>query len=117
MLGTKITYRYLSVFKTGKAAFDQSRSRSVKTCGFVRSEDSGVSNKKKSENLFGLKGKVSCATFIDTGLVGPKMRPNWTPSIGQKVNILLLTATGLERGIGSRERTVVLWEIQSFGES
>ena len=35
-------------------------------------------------------GKVSCAMIISTGLVGPKMYPNWVTSIGQTVNILLL---------------------------
>lgn len=49
-----------------------------------------MSNKKKGENPFGRMGKVSCAMFIITGLVGPKMFPNWKTSIGQTVNILLL---------------------------
>ena len=49
-----------------------------------------MSNKKKGEDPFGRMGKVSCALIISTGLVGPKICPNWTKSIGQKVNILLL---------------------------
>jgi len=93
MLGTKILFRYLGIFEMGKAAFDQSRSLLVKVDGSDWSEGSGVSNKKRGGNPLGRMGKVSCAMFISTGLVGPKMYPNWFTSIGQTVNILLLDKT------------------------
>ena len=64
-----------------------------------------MSNKKKSENLFGLMGKVSCAMIINTGLVDPKKHPNWVYSIGQKVNILLLNKVKLSVVSETREES------------
>jgi len=46
----------------------------VKNCGGYRSENVGISSKNVSENLTHRKPKVSWATQIDPGLVGPKAR-------------------------------------------
>ncbi len=45
-----------------------------------------MSNKKRSENLRHRKFKVSWATSIDPGLVGPKSRPKGVDD-GQQVDI------------------------------
>jgi len=44
-----------------------------------------VSNTEKGENPFDRKRKVSCALIISTGLVGPKIRPNWILSTDIKL--------------------------------
>ena len=38
-------------------------------------ENVGMSSKKKGEKPFRRKPKVSWATIVDPGLVGPKVRP------------------------------------------
>ena len=54
--------------------------------GAERSENVGISSKKKGENPFHRKPKVSRATRIVPGLVGPKTRPKGVAD-GQQVNI------------------------------
>ena len=49
-------------------------------------ENVGISSKKTSENLVRRKPKVSSATIIGGGLVGPKARPKGVVD-GQQVNI------------------------------
>ena len=48
-----------------------------------------MSNEKTSENLVRHKSKVSSATFVDGGLVGPKVRLKGVTD-GQQVNIPVL---------------------------
>ena len=62
------------------------RSRIVKFCGAVSSENAGISNLKTCENHVGRKSKVSRATVIVPGLVGPKPRRICVGD-GQQVNI------------------------------
>ena len=50
------------------------RSQIVKSGGAVSSENAGISNLKTGENPVGRKSKVSRATVIVPGLVGPKPR-------------------------------------------
>ena len=54
--------------------------------GAERSENVGISSKKSGENPFHRKPKVSRATRIVPGLVGPKARPKGVVD-GQQVNI------------------------------
>ena len=54
--------------------------------GAERSENVGISSIKKGENPFHHKPKVSRATRIVPGLVGPKTRPKGVAD-GQQVNI------------------------------
>ena len=51
-----------------------------------RSENVGMSSKKAGENPAHRKSKVSWATTIDPGLVGPKARPKGVVD-GNQVNI------------------------------
>jgi len=44
-----------------------------------------MSNKEKSENLFDRMRKVSCALIVNTGLVGPKIFPNWKISMDKEL--------------------------------
>ena len=62
------------------------RSRFVKICGAVSSENAGISNLKTDENSVGRKSKVSRATVIVPGLVGPKPR-RISVGDGHQVNI------------------------------
>ena len=62
------------------------RSRIVKFCGAVSSENAGISNLKTGENPVGRKSKVSRATVIVPGLVGPKPR-RISVGDGYQVNI------------------------------
>ena len=62
------------------------RSRIVKFCGALSSENAGISNLKTGENPVGRKSKVSRATVIVPGLVGPKPR-HISVGDGQQVNI------------------------------
>ena len=62
------------------------RSRIVKFCGAVSSENAGISNLKTGENPVGRKSKVSRATVIVPGLVGPKPR-RISVGDGHQVNI------------------------------
>ena len=50
------------------------RSQVVRPGGAVSSENAGISNLKTGENPVGRKSKVSRATVIVPGLVGPKPR-------------------------------------------
>ena len=54
--------------------------------GAVGRENVGISSKKAGENPAHRKSKVSWATQIDPGLVGPKLRPRGVGD-GQQVNI------------------------------
>ena len=62
------------------------RSRIGKFCGAVSSENAGISNLKTCENHVGRKSKVSRATVIVPGLVGPKPR-RISVGDGQQVDI------------------------------
>ena len=62
------------------------RSRIVKYGGAVSSENAGISNLKTGENPVGRKSKVSWATVIIPGLVGPKPR-RISVGDGHQVNI------------------------------
>ena len=62
------------------------RSQIVKSGGAVSSENAGISNHKTGENPVGRKSKVSRATVIVPGLVGPKPR-RISVGDGQQVNI------------------------------
>ena len=65
------------------------RSQIVKSGGAVSSENAGISNLKTGENPVGRKSKVSRATVIVPGLVGPKPR-RISVGDGQQVNIPVL---------------------------
>ena len=52
----------------------------------VSSENAGISNHKRGENPLGRKSKVSRATVIVPGLVGPKARRS-SVADGHQVNI------------------------------
>ena len=62
------------------------RSQIVKSGGALSSENAGISNLKTGENPVGRKSKVSRATVIVPGLVGPKPR-RISIGDGQQVNI------------------------------
>ena len=61
----------------------------MRTGGALRSEYAGISSKKAGENPVRRKPKVSWATRIVPGLVGPKARPKGVTD-GQQVNIPVL---------------------------
>ena len=67
------------------------RSSIVKYCGALSSENAGISNLKTGENPVGRKSKVSRATVIVPGLVGPKPR-RISVGDGQQVNIPVLVS-------------------------
>ena len=58
--------------------------------GAIGSENVGMSSDNKSEKLLRRKTKVSWATVIVPGLVGPKQYPNGERD-GQQVNIPVLS--------------------------
>ena len=62
------------------------RSQSVNSHGAISSENAGISNLKTGENPVGRKSKVSRATVMVPGLVGPKPR-RISVGDGQQVNI------------------------------
>jgi hypothetical protein len=62
------------------------RSRTVRFGGAHTSENVGMSNHKTGENPVRRKSKVSWATIIAPGLVGPKSRP-FSVDDGHQVNI------------------------------
>ena len=62
------------------------RSSIVKYCGALSSENAGISNLKTGENPVGRKSKVSRATVMVPGLVGPKPR-RISVGDGHQVNI------------------------------
>ncbi len=70
----------------GRGALISRRSRIVRFCGALSSENAGMSNHKGSENLPHRKSKVSWAMIINPGLVGPKPRRS-SVGDGQRVNI------------------------------
>jgi hypothetical protein len=74
----------------GRGALISQRSRLARGGGALSSENAGMSNHKGSENLPHRKSKVSWATVIVPGLVGPKPR-RISVGDGQRVNIPVLT--------------------------
>ena len=72
--------------RIGRGALILRRSQIVKSGGAVSSENAGISNHKTGENPVGRKSKVSMATVIIHGLVGPKPR-RISVGDGQQVNI------------------------------
>ena len=62
------------------------RSQIGKSGGAISSENAGISNHKTGENPVGRKSKVSRATVIVPGLVGPKAR-RISVADGHQVNI------------------------------
>ena len=65
---------------------DRAEAEGVSHRGAFRSENVGISSKKTGENPVHRKPKVSRATRIVPGLVGPKARPKGVAD-GQQVNI------------------------------
>ena len=72
--------------RIGRGALILQWSQIVKSGGAVSSENAGISNHKTGENPVGRKSKVSRATVIVPGLVGPKPR-RISVGDGQQVNI------------------------------
>ena len=64
----------LSYALRGRGALIGHRSRTVRSGGALSSENVGMSNHKAGENPAHRKSKVSWATIIVPGLVGPKPR-------------------------------------------
>ena len=83
------------------------RSRIGKFCGAVSSENAGISNLKTCENHVGRKSKVSRATVIVPGLVGPKPR-RISIGDGQQVNIPVLVVVVSNSRRTSRSGFMVL---------
>ncbi len=75
-----------SCFWSGRGAFPWQRSRIVRYGGAKGSENAGMSSVKMCEKHIHRKPKVSYATLIDVGLVGPKPRAKAVGD-GQPVNI------------------------------
>ena len=73
----------------GRGALIGRRSRTVRSGGALSSENVGMSNHKAGENPARRKSKVSWATVIVPGLVGPKPRRS-SVGDGQQVNIPVL---------------------------
>lgn len=71
---------------SGRGALILRRSQIGKSGGAVSSENAGISNHKTGENPVGRKSKVSRATVIVPGLVGPKPR-RISVGDGHQVNI------------------------------
>ena len=76
----------MSIYGRGRGALILRWSRIVKFCGALSSENAGISNHKTGENPVGRKSKVSRATVIVPGLVGPKPR-RISVGDGHQVNI------------------------------
>ena len=72
--------------RRGRGALILRWSQIVKSGGALSSENAGISNHKTGENPVGRKSKVSRATVIVPGLVGPKPR-RISVGDGQQVNI------------------------------
>ena len=72
--------------RRGRGALILLRSRFGRNGGAVSSENAGISNLKTGENPVGRKSKVSRATVMVPGLVGPKPR-RISVGDGQQVNI------------------------------
>ena len=73
-------------YARGRGAFLSHRSRTARFGGALGSENAGMSNHKAGENPAPRKSKVSWATIIVPGLVGPKPRRK-SVGDGQRVNI------------------------------
>ena len=76
----------IRLYMIGRGALISQRSRFVRNGGALSSENAGISNLKTGENPVGRKSKVSWATVIVPGLVGPKPR-RISVGDGQQVNI------------------------------
>ena len=72
--------------RSGRGALISQRSQIVRSGGALSSENAGISNLKTGENPVGRKSKVSRATVIVPGLVGPKPR-RISVGDGHQVNI------------------------------
>ena len=72
--------------RRGRGALISRRSQIGRYGGALSSENAGISNLKTGENPVGRKSKVSRATVIVPGLVGPKPR-RISVGDGQQVNI------------------------------
>ena len=68
------TWTFIERYGSGRGALISQRSRIVRYGGALSSENAGISNLKTGENPVGRKSKVSRATVIVPGLVGPKPR-------------------------------------------
>ena len=77
---------WIRPYSSGRGALISQRSRIVRYGGALSSENAGISNLKTGENPVGRKSKVSRATVIVPGLVGPKPR-RISVGDGQQVNI------------------------------
>ena len=80
------TWTFRVIAERGRGALISRRSRIVRFGGALSSENAGISNLKTGENPVGRKSKVSRATVIVPGLVGPKPR-RISVGDGQQVNI------------------------------
>ena len=85
------TWTFVAIYGSGRGALISRRSRFVRNGGALSSENAGISNLKTGENPVGRKSKVSRATVIVPGLVGPKPR-RISVGDGQQVNIPVQTA-------------------------
>lgn len=65
---------WVRIYTSGRGALILHRSRTARSGGAVSSENVGMSNHKAGENPAHRKSKVSWATVIVPGLVGPKPR-------------------------------------------
>ncbi len=74
------------MYLRGRGALISRRSGIGKFRGALSSENAGISNLKTGENPVGRKSKVSRATVIVPGLVGPKPR-RISVGDGHQVNI------------------------------
>ena len=77
----------------------------MRFCGALRSENVGMSNIKDDEKSSHRKSKVSQATVIGLGLVGPKARPKGVVD-GQQVNIPVLLSIRKEWHLFSLVRLI-----------
>ena len=77
---------FLREFQAVRERSVRSEAKGATHGGAFRSENAGISNNKGSENLPRRKSKVSWATRLDPGLVGPKARLKSVVD-GQLVNI------------------------------
>ena len=81
----KTGVRHLRVVR-GRRAFPSQRSRTVRFCGALGSENVGMSNHNAGEIPAHRKSKGSLTMVISQGLVGPKAQPRGAAD-GHMVNI------------------------------
>ena len=83
--------------------------------GASRSKNVGTSNRKTGESPVRRKIKVSMATIIGHGLVGPKGMAKAAPD-GQKVNIPLLPHCAMEgrRVVLRASNWIDVWTVRMF---